>query len=582
MLRRKSKDTNLNPQIDAELQASRAYQDQNGGETGSSHSNNHRMSLTSIFSLRKNKEKPALGNESTSDLSAESPSVMTSGTSTANGTESRLNPLSRSHTGRSAVSITPSMAPSNGPHNRQPSSYSISTVSNPYDMKTSARNGALSRKSTTSSIISKPSISLTNAHQTTNAGGFTLERPSLVYEIDRMFRELMEKRDFKSLPPQAKQEMLHYNPDKKWMLIYQDALTEYKRHERVVLNKEENATPEFYTKKLLAKTITADQLKNLWVSLRTEPIDWVRNFIYDCQGDAILSAYLLKVQESINLHELNDINDELFDKEFNTLKALKCMMNQKLGAERVRTDVNLYVNAVAGLLLSPRILTRKIAAESLTFMIAYYSRSEGGSDNQGKYHKILKALDSISNKPHFEFDTNVSGSPVRKQLVRKPPAPDTYKRFELWLRLVEKTIDGKGKYLNSLVGASEEIKSNAGHGNNLENNLLEYCLGTMLLINTIVDYGFDYRVRIHLRAQFGAAGIERLMSKFQDMGYDSLNQQCMRYIESSENDTMEFKNTENLDMKISMILWTLSNLYGKESRIVRLKASFLVPCSIFT
>lgn len=550
MLRRKSKDTDLNPLIDAELQSSRAYQDRNGGEAGSSHSNNHRMSLASIFSIRKYREKPALANESTSDLSLDSASVMSGGTSASNGTSSRHNPLSRSHTGRSAVSIAPSMA-STLPHSRQTSTYNVSTVTNPYDIKTSARNGALTRKPTSSSIISKPSASLTNAHDTINSGGFNIERPSLVYEIDRLFRDLMEKRDFKSLPAQAKQEMLHYNPDKKWMLIYQDALTEYKRHERVVRNKEEVATPEFYTKKLLAKEITAEQLKNLWVSLRTEPIDWVRNFIYDCQGDAILSAYLLKIQEAINQSELNDINDEIFDKEFNTLKALKCMMNQKLGAERVRTDVNLYVNAVAGLLLSPRILTRKIAAESLTFMIAYYSHSEGSTDNQGKYHKILRALDSISNKPHFEFDSNVSGSPMRKQLVRKPPAPDTYKRFELWLRLVEKTIDGKGKYLNSLVGASEEIKSNAGHGSNLENNLLEYCLGTMLLINTIVDYGFDYRVRIHLRAQFGAAGLERLMAKFQEMGYESLNQQCLRYYESSENDTLEFKNTEHLDMNIN-------------------------------
>lgn len=39
--------------------------------------------------------------------------------------------------------------------------------------------------------------------------------------------------------------MNNYSPDKKWMLIYQDALTEYKRQERVVHNKEENATQNF-------------------------------------------------------------------------------------------------------------------------------------------------------------------------------------------------------------------------------------------------------------------------------------------------------------------------------------------------
>jgi cytokinesis protein len=433
-------------------------------------------------------------------------------------------------------------------HSRHASTYSISTIQNPYDTPTSKTKNPISRKSISASMSSVPVSNQMN-DPTAEAEGFHLEKPSSIYEIDNMFRGLMEKRDFKSLPPSAKQEMINYNPDKKWMLIYQDALTEYNRHKKVILLSHEanSSSPEFYSKKLLEKSITAQQLKDLWVSLRTEPLDWVRRFIYDCQGDALLSAYLLKLQEEMTQKEYSDVNDEIFERELNVLKSLKSMMNQKLGAERVRTDVKLYVTAVSGSLLSPRIVTRRIAAESLTFMIAYFS--EAGED-QSRYHKILKALDSIPERAYFEYEAEPSMGINRsksKKLTRKAPHPERYKRFELWLQLVEKTIDGKGKYMNSLVGASDEYRSaNIGSTTSNENNLLEYSLGTMLLINTIVQYGLDNRVRIHLRAQFNAAGLDRLIRKFQDLNYESLNQQCLNYLESAEQDELEFKESQNL------------------------------------
>lgn len=545
----------LDSTINEELNNSRAYNSyKKGGQSGGPNNNNtNRISTSSFFSLKKNRNQSV--NDSYSDTSSfDSSSILSGGTGNLSHNNKRHNSVVS--TNKSNTNIIPTSQVTNSNHSRHASTYSISTVSNPYETKTSrsVHNNALSRKPTGSSMISKPSLSLANANETSNSGvnGFVLEKPELVYEIDRMFRDLMDKRDFKSLPPQAKQEMNNYSPDKKWMLIYQDALTEYKRQERVVHNKEENATPEFYTKLLLAKTITAQQLKNLWVSLRTEPIDWVRSFIYDCQGDAILSAYLIKIQDSINQSDINDINDDIFDKEFNTLKALKCMMNQKLGAERVRTDVNLYVNAVSGSLLSPRILTRKIAAESLTFMIAYYSHNND-NDNQNAYHKILRALDNISMKPFFEFESGndaPQSTSSKKKLVRKPPAGESYKRFELWLKSVEKIIDGKGKYMNSLVGASEELKfaytGNSNQGN-LENHLLEYCLGTMLLINTIVEYGVDFRVRIHLRAQFFSAGLDRLFAKFHELNYENLNQQCAKFIDLANSDESYLKNKEQID-----------------------------------
>lgn len=551
-MRRKPLDTplfSLQPSINDELNSSFAYNSvPSSTQSNSRHqSNPHRISTSSIFSIKK---KVRTINESQSDLSSnDTASIASSGTQHSTSSSRIAKTLTNRSTSslipNSTTSIIPNHQISQSTHNRNASAFSISTSNS---TETIVSKKSLNKKPTHTSIISMP----ISSDATLLSTGSKLEKPESIYEINRMFKELMEKRDFRSLPPLAKQSMMNYHEDKKWTLISQDIIAEKNRQERMVASRDDAGavtSPEWYTKKLLSKTILADQLKNLWVSLRTEPIDWVRNFIYDCQGDASLSAYLIKVQEEITNTEHNDINAEIFDREFNTLKALKCMMNQKLGAERVRHDVDLYVTAISGSLLSPRIVTRKIAAESLTFMIAYYGTNNNG--DHGKYYKILKALDSIPNKPHFEFENFKPGDSLKtpRRLVRKPPAPEQYKRFELWLKLVSKTIDGRGKYMNSLVGASEDFKSAhvGSSATSLENHLIEYCLGTMLLINTIVEYGSDYRMRIHLRAQFNAAGLTHLLDKFQDLGYDSLNQQCSKFMQMAQDDEEELKSREQID-----------------------------------
>lgn len=446
-------------------------------------------------------------------------------------------------------------------HLRLGSVYLFQTPANPYETKTARLDPEkahqlrqlrqmsftpLMRKSTNTLVTLRTSAAPSQTLATAG-GSSAVSRPSNPLEIERMFRDLMDKRDFRLLPPAARQEMMNYSVDKKWMLVHQDALSEQNKLVKA------KALPEFYTRRLIAKTITSDELENLWVLLRTESIDWVREFIFDYQGDVALSSYLGKVHDQIFASELLSVTDDVFTREFNTLKCLKCMMNQKLGAERAKTDDALYINAISGSLLSPRIQTRRIATETLTFMIVYYCRSEG---HQNKHHKVLRALDALSGRPHLEFE--LASKPT---LHRKPPAPELLHRFELWLRIVEKSVDGKGKYKNSMVGASDELKfSMHGKANTssssaqIENQLLEYCLGTMLFINAIVEFGLDVRVRMNLRTQFLAASITRLLSKFDDLAYELLSKQVEKYRDMADADEMELKTRENIDENLDFNL----------------------------
>lgn len=550
-----------------------------------------RPSGASIFSSKRRnnlsssplKSNPNYLYDNASDIS-DSASIVSSNTTQSHSNSINPNNIYNTHTrrqesvasinsggsggSRDNTNIIPSQQVTSSSHSRHGSTYSftpsMSQAAHEHTPDRSTRKHDskslrgpsfnLSRKTTSTSLFSRPSVTLSHndeisAPKLSNLGTastsseFPLQKPKDPAEIEKLFHELMEKRDFRSLPPQARQEMHNYTLEKKWMLVSQDALFEHnKATQKTKIN------PEYYTRKLIAKIISPDELENLWVSLRTEPLDWVREFIYDYQGDIALSSYLIKIQDQMASLDLEDIQDEIFNKEFQVLKCLRSLMNQRLGAERARSEDSLYIRAITGSLLSPRIATRKIAADALTFMVVYFKKSEG--ENRSKYHKVLKALDSLQAKPYYEFVASVPGS--KRSIERKAPPPANFQRFELWLRQVDKTIDGKGKYKNSLVGASEDLKlavnmsalSGSAH---VENQLIEYCVGIMLLINAIIDSGLDYRVRIHLRSQFKAAGIDSLLQKFRQLKYEGLENQIRVYEDRATDDETELKATLQID-----------------------------------
>ena len=546
---------NLNPRINEELNRSQAYNSNNNNNTNqsTSPSRNNTTNRSSIFSIRRSKDKHST-NESLSEISSLNDTESIISSNSTNSRNSKRLTMTSSHPSSIRSSILPSAqynashgnpATNSTSHNRHVSTSSSATL-NPYDKS----SNPLSRK-TTNISISRPIKTNDASINTFKRSSFQLERPNSAFEIERMFKELLEKLNFKSLPPQATREMLNYDIERKWMMIEQDARADFDRQQRYA--KQQNSfLPEEYAKWLMAKTITTNQLSSLWIALRSEPIDWVRSFVYDCQGDTLLLAYLTKLQDEMIRSNIVDINDDIFDKEVNVLQSLKCLMNQRLGAERIKTDVDVFVNAVSGSLLSPRIITRKLATDTLTFMISY------SANDNGRYHKVLKALDSITEKPRIEFETPVESNASPRKLTRKPPLPENFKRFELWLNVVERTIDARGKYKNSDVGASEELKSayaggNAGNynrsssvinaRNQLESHLVEYCIATMLLINVIVANGTDFRVRIHLRAQFKAAGLDRIIPKFQELGNDELDNMIIRHKDDAANDEEDLKYT---------------------------------------
>ncbi|KIW48110.1 uncharacterized protein PV06_00729 [Exophiala oligosperma] len=347
--------------------------------------------------------------------------------------------------------------------------------------------------------------------------GFYLPKPQSDEEIEKLFLQLMHKRGWQNLPEQAKRQMMAYAPAKKWTLVHQDKLTEWqgeqKRRQQARQTgtmdgptaRDVEGTPEWYVKKILDNSISAKQLQSLSVSLRTQPISWVKAFI-EAQGQVALTSVLLKINRRqasgpTPVSTTGSAEKDL-DREYDIVKCLKALMNNKYGADDALTHDQILV-ALATCLISPRLTTRKLVSEVLTFLCHW---------DQGQGHlKVLQAMDMVKNQ------INENG------------------RFDAWMRIVEVTIDGRGK-MGSLVGASEEVRSG---GIGMENLLMEYAVATLVLINMLVDAPErDLQLRCHIRAQFIACGIKRILVKMESFQYDVIDKQIAKF---RENEAIDYE-----------------------------------------
>ncbi|MCJ1312038.1 hypothetical protein MMC25_005712 [Agyrium rufum] len=378
-----------------------------------------------------------------------------------------------------------------------------------------------------------PAFSATN---TFSPEGFNPQQPVDDREVEQQFIALMQKRGWQQLPEQARRQMMAYPASKKWTLVHQDKLTEWKGEQKRKNNARqtlgggdqalgildrayEEESPEWYVRKLLDDTITAKQLQSLSVSLRTQPISWVKAFV-EAQGQIALTGVLAKInrrQAQGPAPSQGTTSDKDLDREYDIAKCLKALMNNKYGADDALAHQNI-IESLANSLISPRLTTRKLVSEVLTFL-CHWANGEG-------HMKVLQAMDRVKDQ------SGENG------------------RFDAWMRIVEVTTDGRGK-MGSLVGASEEVRSG---GIGMENLLMEYAVASLLLINMIVDSPrHDLELRCHIRAQFTSCGIKRILTKMEGFQYEVIDKQIEHYRENEIVDYEDLLQRDNGSVKDSII-----------------------------
>ncbi|KAI9719846.1 MAG: hypothetical protein M1828_006067 [Chrysothrix sp. TS-e1954] len=388
----------------------------------------------------------------------------------------------------------------------------------------------------------QPHRSQIGAHHTSGFGSTTsfapesgdFARPADDRVIEQEFLNLMVKRGWKSLPDQARRQMEAYPISKKWTLVYQDRLAEWQGEQKrktaarntigmdsihgMLGRADEEGSPEWFVRKVMDNSITAKQLGSLSVSLRTQPISWVKAFV-EAQGQIALTNVLSKInrrQGQGPTPAQGSTNEKDLDREYDIIKCLKALMNSKFGADDAMGHPSIIV-ALAASLTSPRLNSRKLVSEVLTFL-CHWGEGEG-------HTTVIQAFDHLK---HAQGETG---------------------RFDSWMRLVEVTTDGRGK-MGSMVGASDEVRSG---GIGMENLLMEYAVASLFLINMVVDAPErDLQLRCHIRAQLNSCGIKRILTKMEGFQYEVIDKQIERYRNNEAIDYEDFLEKGNSSMKDSV------------------------------
>lgn len=479
-------------------------------------------------------------------------------------------------------------------------------------------------------------------------GTVKISKPEEDLEIEELFNELMDKRNFQALPQHAQNQLRKYSIEKKWLLVNQDLQADLKKYNnsskknklimaannnnglltsnnsiytssKLSLHTSNNnnilspikttespgrgnkplylqpgnsslvhsfkttrnlssgsinsaepssISPEYYVKKLISDKLTNKQLNDLWVSVRTQPLNWVLSFL-DAQGHIAIANVLLKFYKvtysqtpTSATFRAEQLTEEQLDTESLLFKSLKTIFNLREGANECSKSP-LIVNAITEGLLSLRISTRRLATEMMMFVMTW-------SDNK-YYHNVLDSLDQeslISGNVNIQarlMDGNKRKSVILetlKQTIQNQGNSIKMKRIEEWLLVLEYTLDGRGT-MGSLVGASEEFKSGGG-----ENAILEYCFITMLMINEVCGISDNVHQRTLLRSRFKSYGFTRIMQKLEMLKYDKLDEQLAIFDDRTVDDynmlISETSLNENVDLENPVQLVTsLWDHFGK-------------------
>ncbi|KAK9461181.1 uncharacterized protein V1516DRAFT_675226 [Lipomyces oligophaga] len=367
-----------------------------------------------------------------------------------------------------------------------------------------------SLRSVTSDASSRHGRNSLSRYSTTTSVGpdITLDLASDDASIDQLFLELMNKRNFRALPQQARQLMLKYDSLKKRTLLHQDALAEINKQKRR-LSRQDDESPEWFVRKIMDSSITTAQIGQLWVCLRTEQIAWVREFC-EAQGPHALCHYISRINR--NYAEAEIAHSDFDRREYDLVKCLRAALNVEDVADEALRSTQ-CVPSLIGSLLSPRLATRRLVSEILTFL-AHWARPYG-------HTQVINAFDQL--KARFEAES----------------------RFDVWINKVEETLSGRGRW-GSKVGASSELQA---AGSNSENLLVEYSTDTMLLVNILASGSEDIKIRVHIRAQLQSSGLVQVWRLMRELNNDSINELIDQYEDAAALDyeeLMELRHAEEI------------------------------------
>lgn len=293
-----------------------------------------------------------------------------------------------------------------------------------------------------------------------------------------------------------------------------------------------NRPPIHYVKRIIADKLTNDEMNDLWVTLRTEQLDWVDAFL-EHQGHIAMANVL--ITSIYKTDPTEQLTDDILEKENSFFKCFRVLSVLSQGLYELSRH-SIMADTIANGLFSVRLATRRMATEIMVCMLEKRDRT--------RFEAVLSALDK-----KFKIGENLHMVSYMRSLPQHFThlgSDSHFKVIQAWLFAVEQTLEGRGK-MGSLVGASDDYKASGG-----ENAILEYSQWIMVFMNHFCNGTDVVNQRILLRSRLENAGGLRIMNRFRLLDYDKLTEQLEDYENCKLDDLNSILEVNPFDSDVDM------------------------------
>ncbi|ORZ35123.1 hypothetical protein BCR44DRAFT_97807 [Catenaria anguillulae PL171] len=316
--------------------------------------------------------------------------------------------------------------------------------------------------------------------------------------FDRLLTEVLDDMGLKDDPRRA----VAVLPDRnKWAMICQHAKTRGDRA-AIMQGTANKYTPEYYARHLPPNSdkVSLKLLTSLRVSLATYTPQWIAEFLQIGGLQALVQVHARCVNMSVSSsHQKQQLKFTSIENE--VVRCLKGLLNVKPGMQAAMQ----FPETIESLCLSldsDNLTTRKLVADVLT-AFCYLARPRG-------HELVLRGLDHLDG-------------------VRKAT-----RRFEPWLANFANIVNGRG-ILGSLVGATGATRGMT------DDELNEYALSNLILVNGIVRIPTHLEYRMHLRNQLLGCGLQSTIDTVRDFADEYVKWQITQFEADMATDMDEFK-----------------------------------------
>ncbi|KAI9183600.1 hypothetical protein H9P43_004518 [Blastocladiella emersonii ATCC 22665] len=313
--------------------------------------------------------------------------------------------------------------------------------------------------------------------------------------FERLLKEMLDDMGVRDDARRA----IYVLPDKnKWSMITQHYST---RDNRAGIQSNVKFTPEYFMRHLPPHSDRVSQklLMSLRVSLATHTPQWIAEFIQRGGLAALVLVHQRCHSQSAAAGQKNQFKFTSIENE--VVRCLKGLLNVKPGMQAAMAMPDV-IESLCLSLDSDNLNTRKLVADVLT-AFCYLARPRG-------HQMVLRGLDFLN---------------AHRGATR---------RFEPWLLTFANIVNGRG-ILGSLVGATGATRGMT------DEELNEYALSNLILVNGLVRIPEDFEYRIHLRNQLLGCNLMPAIETIKEFADEFVKWQITQFEADMAVDMEEFK-----------------------------------------